>query len=394
MSKRIGLSRVSSAKKGIDRVNRKLASLDTLELEKTLIGQVRKLDKNSVPKLDTAVTSHDTEVAKIAKQFAHREVNPESGDNPEKSTLISRAQLELCGRRIIEGKAPLIAEKVDEDNQHSILGKPLPNRQKSKASDPSPASTTIKTKRTDEKPRGIVEGIKSFLPDSKLLLALVMVVLLIAFGVYLQQQNRLETIKLTNQKVAQQKNSSPSSSSIESGDNSGSLSANGGEEIYVHIVGQVQKPGVVKLKPQAHLEDAIKAAGGIKPPADLPGINLARVLRDGEKVVIPAPGQGDLEKLISDRSQGDIGGGSGEGDAGANKGKSVGATPNSVGNKISINRANTEELEKIPGIGPNLASRITQYRSSNGGFRKLEDLRKVSGIGEKKYQKLLAHICL
>jgi competence protein ComEA len=122
--------------------------------------------------------------------------------------------------------------------------------------------------------------------------------------------------------------------------------------LYVHVVGEVQSPGMYQLPIGARLVDAVFAAGGLTEDADNASVNLARELSDGEQIVVFSISQ---------------------------EGKSPGTNSSGL---ISLNRAGDKELEELPGIGPALAGRIIAWREANGGFKSVQDLLKVSGIGE------------
>ena len=122
--------------------------------------------------------------------------------------------------------------------------------------------------------------------------------------------------------------------------------------LYVHVVGEVQSPGMYQLPIGARLVDAVFAAGGLTEEADNASVNLARELTDGEQIIVFSIAQ--------------------EGDA-------AGTTSSGL---VSLNRAGDKELEELPGIGPALAARIIAWREANGGFKSVQDLLKVSGIGE------------
>lgn len=136
---------------------------------------------------------------------------------------------------------------------------------------------------------------------------------------------------------------------------------------YVHIVGQVKYPGIYSLEVGSRLIDAVVASGGFLAKADQASVNLARQLSDGEQIFVLAVGQS-------------VSSVSGGGSAGPGL--------------ISINRASQAELEALPGVGPALAGRIIDWRSANGGFKKLEDLKSVGGIGDKLFSGFAKQITL
>ena len=132
--------------------------------------------------------------------------------------------------------------------------------------------------------------------------------------------------------------------------------------IYVHLVGEVNNPGIYELEAGARLIDAILAAQGFSDSADQSSVNLARELTDGEQIIIGL--------------QGDVTASAGGGSA---------ASGNAGTGLISLNTADQTLLETLPGVGPALAGRIIDYRDANGGFRAISDLLNVSGIGDKVY---------
>ena len=153
------------------------------------------------------------------------------------------------------------------------------------------------------------------------------------------------------------------------------------EIIIVHIAGAVKSPGVVKLKKGSRMEDAIEMAGGLTQNADISNVNLAYVLDDGVKIVMPEKGNNqETNEIINN-------------DAGENV---ISETSSKLENKtslININKASQTELESLSGVGASLASKIIAYRNSNGKFSKIEDIKKVSGIGDSKYEAIKDFIC-
>lgn len=130
-------------------------------------------------------------------------------------------------------------------------------------------------------------------------------------------------------------------------------------ELYVHVVGEVGKPGIYLLPIGSRLVDAIFAADGFTKKADERSVNLARQLTDGEQIEVFALGA--------------------NGDTGQTP------TASRSAGLISLNRASAAELEELPGVGPALAGRMVDWRSANGGFKSKDDLQNVSGIGTKLF---------
>jgi competence protein ComEA len=137
------------------------------------------------------------------------------------------------------------------------------------------------------------------------------------------------------------------------------------KQLTVHVAGAVRNPGVVRIEEGRRVIDAIEQAGGPLPEADLDTLNLAQVVQDGQKINVPRQGEA----------------------AAASSGGGDQASP-----KVNINMAGEAELQKLPGIGPTLAERIINYREKKGGFKNVEELKQVSGIGEKKFEELRDYV--
>ncbi|MEU9231606.1 ComEA family DNA-binding protein [Streptomyces subrutilus] len=131
--------------------------------------------------------------------------------------------------------------------------------------------------------------------------------------------------------------------------------------IVVDIGGKVRDPGVRRLPAGSRVEDALAAAGGVRPGTDTTGLNRARVLVDGEQVLVGAPAPPAP---------------SGGGGAGPSPGP------------LSLGSATVEQLDGLPGVGPVLAQHIVDFRTARGGFRSVEELRQVNGIGERRFADL------
>lgn len=143
------------------------------------------------------------------------------------------------------------------------------------------------------------------------------------------------------------------------------------EECAVYVSGEVKKPGIYRYSGTARLCDAVKARGGFTKKADRNSVNLARILIDGEQIIVqnrrktknspPAAGtgEGSRERTL-----------------------------------IDINKASLEELMTLPGIGEAKAEAVIAYRTEQGPFSKTEDLMKISGIKEGVYNKIKSFIMI
>ena len=142
--------------------------------------------------------------------------------------------------------------------------------------------------------------------------------------------------------------------------------------LVVDISGCVKTPGVYEAPDGTRLHEVIELAGGLTKDADIDAINQAELVTDGQKILIPA-------KM-------------GEAEAGSD-GVSAAVTPAGNG-KININQADSTMLQEIPGVGPATADKIIQYREVNGRFQNIEDLKSVSGIGDKTFEKMKDKVCV
>lgn len=144
---------------------------------------------------------------------------------------------------------------------------------------------------------------------------------------------------------------------------SGGPSASASSEVVVDVAGKVRRPGIVTLPAGSRVHQAIRAAGGTRGKVDLTGLNLARVLTDGEQVLVGVTPPG-----------------AGSAGTGAQGGKGTGG---GAGAAVNLNSATLEELDALPGVGPVTAQSIIDWRTENGRFRSVDDLLEVSGIGDK-----------
>ncbi|AKT52748.1 hypothetical protein ADJ73_10260 [Arsenicicoccus sp. oral taxon 190] len=150
--------------------------------------------------------------------------------------------------------------------------------------------------------------------------------------------------------------------------------------VVVDVGGQVRRRGVVRLGAGSRVVDALSAAGGPLPGADLAALNQARVLVDGELVFVPRPGEAPPAGANQPAS-----GTGATGVPGA-----AGGGPPGAGAPVDLNRATAEQLDALPGVGPAIAARILEWRAQHGRFSSVDELGEVQGIGPKMLERLRA----
>jgi competence protein ComEA len=154
-------------------------------------------------------------------------------------------------------------------------------------------------------------------------------------------------------------------------------SATEAANITVYICGAVAKPGVYDLPLGSRVADLVRAAGGAAAKAELAAVNLAAKLADGQQIVVP-------------RKVAGVSAATGQ-TAGAPTGAAASASGTAAGAPqapVNLNTATLEELDALPGVGPATAQKIIDYRTENGGFKSIDDLKNVSGIGDVKFAAL------
>jgi competence protein ComEA len=164
--------------------------------------------------------------------------------------------------------------------------------------------------------------------------------------------------------------------------------------IWFDVAGAVRRPGLYSLPAGARVAAALERAGGARARANRAAVNLAAKLADGQQVFVPMQGRG------GEVTPGAGGGGAADAAAGSavaapgvdasGSGRSAAGAggPAAVGAPISLSNATQAQLEQLDGIGPALAQRIIQYRDQHGGFRSIDELKDVSGIGDKRFDAL------
>ncbi len=145
--------------------------------------------------------------------------------------------------------------------------------------------------------------------------------------------------------------------------------------ISVSVNGAVNQPGTLELTSDARLADALQKAG-LKPDADLSKLNLTLALKDGDKINVPSrassvPTANTIASAATSAPQ-----------------PTTISTPTPATAKVNLNTATLEQLDALPGIGPAIAQRILDYRNEKGGFKSVEELKEVRGIGDALYNEI------
>ena len=180
----------------------------------------------------------------------------------------------------------------------------------------------------------IKELLAEFSPRA--LKATITVIAVVGFGVYVCSSSFSSQPKVTLSKP-----SSSNSQDVKS------------PSIYIHVAGAVRKPGIYQLDSGSRVFDAVLLAGGFTNKANQTSVNMARILNDGEQLLVSS---GTSNAQVQQESS-----------------------------LISLNQASSSQLEDLPGVGPALAGRMVDWRTANGGFKSKEDLLNVAGIGDKLF---------
>lgn len=151
--------------------------------------------------------------------------------------------------------------------------------------------------------------------------------------------------------------------------------------LLVQAAGAVAEPGVYSLDAGARVADLVEAAGGLSADADADRVNLAAPVADGERIWLPRRGEDQPPDVVA-------GGSGGSGVTPGTTGGSGSAGAPVPDQPVDLNRATAQELDALPGVGPATASAILAFRDERGGFRSVDDLLDVRGIGEAKLEQL------
>lgn len=199
-------------------------------------------------------------------------------------------------------------------------------------------------------------------------LAIGFAVLLVCGGGYLWYHNA--------QAAQQSRLIAAAASSVHAEPTKASVSASSSKpaQAFVYVAGAVRHPGLYPIRKQMRWADVVQSAGGLSKDADVSGINLAKIAKDQENLTVPTKGASSAAPPTG---------------AATTQSTNVGttatgaATSGSTTATIDLNSATLEQLQTISGVGPKRAQDIIDYRDQHGGFKKVEELKEISGIGDK-----------
>lgn len=215
--------------------------------------------------------------------------------------------------------------------------------------------------------------INNFNKKNKILL--IVIVVIVAIISYYFIFDRKEEWSSNQEQNLEIKEEIKTNDQIENNSNEQQLEKN--ENIIVHVSGAVNKEGIVELKNNSRIIDAIDKAGGLKDEADITNINLAYIIEDGMKIHIPSKEEKESTIIVESNI-----------DSGIVKQSNEIKSDNNKKLKININTATKTDLETLPGIGESTALKIIEYRKEKGRFKLIEDIKQVNGIGENKFNKI------
>ncbi len=209
---------------------------------------------------------------------------------------------------------------------------------------------------------------------TKIIIAVGAIIIAITVGIYFYKTTK------DNSEIEIAEDNFATNTAVE---NNNEIAEEENNTIVVHITGEVNYPGVVVLKEGARVVDAIEAGGGETDKADLSSLNLAYMLSDGEKIYVPNKEETSQESQEREY----ITSAKDNSEQSENGAKSTGTNF-----KININTAKQEELTQITGIGESTAKKIIEYRTQNGKFKSIEDIKNIPGIGDSKFNAMKEEI--
>ena len=212
-------------------------------------------------------------------------------------------------------------------------------------------------------------SVARFLPGGTTVAALILVVVLIAaVGVWRNAATREHSQALA-QSSSEREGSEATAVATGPSPSAPPSAGEHADDVVVYVSGAVASPGVLTLPASSRVIDAITAAGGATPEADLESINLARILVDGEQIRVGVVGESPPPA------------------------SSAAGTAAGTGTCVRLATATEDELQTLPGIGPALATRIVSYRATHPHLSSVEELDDVPGIGPSLIEKIRPGVC-
>lgn len=242
-----------------------------------------------------------------------------------------------------------------------------------------------------------MERIKDFIDEHlyHILLTMLGIIGLLIGGLAVTN-NRPHDIRETVSRPTAAKISSEKASSSAKSNNVNRPETKESEQLYVDIKGAVKRPGVYQVTQEMRTQEAINLAGGFTKSADKKQINLAGKLADQQVVYVPLRGEikgNALEQGITPQTPQVTGkSANGSNESTSSSASSINADSNSE--QINLNTADKTKLQELTGIGEKKAEQIIAYRESTGQFKQIEDLKNVSGFGDKTFENLKDYICV
>lgn len=243
-----------------------------------------------------------------------------------------------------------------------------------------------------------MERIKEFIDDHLyyILLGFVVIIGLLIGGLIFSNQKPKNVTESFSQPTVSKEESTSNNKTIKTATSSANNSNKSSEQLYVDIKGAIKRPGVYQVTAEMRTQDVINLAGGFTKSADRKQINLAGKLADQQVIYVPLRGEikgNALEQGITPQtSQASPEETSGTPVSNGTNGNTTSQETNDE--KVNLNTADKTKLQELTGIGEKKAEQIITYRESSGKFNQIEDLKNVSGFGDKTFENLKDYICV
>ncbi|GLB46991.1 competence protein [Philodulcilactobacillus myokoensis] len=231
-----------------------------------------------------------------------------------------------------------------------------------------------------------MDRIKEFINEYRryLMIGSVVIVVLILIILFSNHQGDSQTNFSNNMSQASSMNTNSSSKIKNLHQTSNSFSQTSHNNlVVVDVKGAVKQPGVYRLPSSLRIDDAVEAAGGLTKSADGNHVNLAQKLNDQQVIYVPFRGEikGKIVTNVNNTSS-------------SQTSDISGSSSDSTSNKINLNTADENELQKINGVGEKKAQKILDYRKEHGDFNKIEDIKNIPGFGDRSFDNIKNFICV